>query len=149
GGGGGRGADGGLGRIAVTGFSSNTFSGALGRAGTLFVQQAGTGGVLTLDSTTITIAPGQTRTYGSLATANGPSTIFNQGTLALTTDALTIPNLLTLVQDGVVKGANRADATIGSFTVESGGLVTHSRGSLAGVNLNIAGTLTVQSGGSI
>jgi hypothetical protein len=152
GGGGGRfagSAVGGLGRIAVVGFSSNNFTGTLGRAGTIFVQQSGTAGDLTLDSTTVTIPSGEARPCSRMVGVNAPSTFINHGTLAPLDDSLTLGNLVTLVQDGVVTGANRNDASIGSFTVQSGATVAHSRGLLAGIVLNVAELLDVQAGGKI
>ena len=45
--------NGGGGRIAVTGFGAQQFGGTLGRAGTIFLQAAGTGGDLILDTTVL------------------------------------------------------------------------------------------------
>jgi hypothetical protein len=137
---------GGLGRIAVVGFNTNAFQGTLGRAGTVFVQPAGTGGDLRLDATTLQIAAQATRVYGSFSSGLSPSTIFNAGTLVMTDDTLVVPNRVTLVQDGVVQGSSNL---IGSVTVANGGVVTHTRGNTNGLQLHLSRTLTVETGGRI
>jgi hypothetical protein len=141
---------GGGGRIAVTGFGNNQFAGTLGRAATVFVQAAGTGGDLILDTTVLSIAANQTNTYGTiLCSTNGASTILNQGALAFTTDGWTVPGGVTLVQDGVIKGAARQSNYLGSLTVASNALITHTRGLLAGVQLRVADRFEIQAGGKI
>jgi hypothetical protein len=138
-----------MGRIAVTGYGTNLFTGVLGFAGTLFRQQAGKGGDLTLDATTLVIPPGVTNTYASLSSGAGASVITNCGTLALTTDTLTVPARVTLFQEGTICGTGRLDRAIGALTVASNAIVTHTRGNTNGVQLRVAGLFRVEAGGLI
>lgn len=140
---------GGGGRIAIVGFSSNAFLGTIGRAGTIFLRAAGQEGKLTVDGAGITITNGETRTWHSLTATNSPSTITNQGTLAFASDELSVSSLLTLVQDGVIKGSARTNGFIGALTILPGGLMTHSSKSCRGVQLKVAGSFNVHSNGVI
>jgi hypothetical protein len=148
---GGYSAPGGGGRIAIGGFTVNQFIGTLGRAGTIFIQaQNEEGGQLLLDNTSLTIAAGQTNRYAAIqSTTNGVSIITNLGALELTSDALVVGANLTFYQDGVVKGAQRGSNWIGAVTIQNGGLVTHLRGDINGVQLNVDGPLVVEAGGKI
>jgi hypothetical protein len=72
----------------------------------------------------------------------------NYGTLAFTTDALTLTNL-TLVQQGVIKGADRTENIIGSMLVQPNAVLTHLRGNTNGLRIRVAGLLEVQSGAAM
>src|SRR5262249_51190551 len=57
--------------------------------------------------------------------------------LDVAADAITVVNGVTLEKDGAFGASN----TIGSLTIESGGVVTHSQRLLAGLVLHVSGTL--------
>ena len=65
--------------------------------------------------------------------------------LDVAANAVTVGNTVTLVKDGSFGAADQ----IGTLTVLSGGVVTHSQRLLAGLVLNVGGTLDVQAGGRI
>ena len=58
----------------------------------------------------------------------------------------TIASGVTLIKDGALGASNDE---IGSLTVASGGVITHSSRNLDGLALTVAGTLNVQAGGAI
>jgi len=70
------------------------------------------------------------------------------GVLNVQSDAITVGSGVALIEDGDIRGAGIPD-TIGAFTVNSGGTVTHSQGLLAGLSFDVTGALTVNAGGSI
>ena len=144
------GGPGGGGRIAVTGYATHAFAGTLGRAGTVFLQRAGTAGQLILDKTILEIAAGESKTFDSITTtANGPCFLTNHGSLVFATDTWTVPSGLTLIQEGFIKGASRPSNYIGSLTIASNALVTHMFGHTNGLQLRVVGTLEIQPGGVI
>ncbi|MCX6903292.1 MAG: immunoglobulin domain-containing protein [Verrucomicrobia bacterium] len=139
---------GGHGRIAVTGYLSNDFTGIVGPAGTIYLQYGEAPGELVVIATTLTIPKDTTKTYQRIYAVGPPSTVVNQGILALVTNHLLITNM-TLVQDGVILNPDRNDNSLGMVTVGTGGLITHSHGSTRGLSLKVAGTLTVLGDGRI
>lgn|GEM_PF-5666761 len=137
---------GGGGRIAIVGFGTNEFSGSTGPAGTVFALGATVlGASLRLDRTEVTILTGETRTWASIESTTNHSTVHNLGVIAMSTDVLVIPTGLTLIQDGVIKGATRSNELIGAVTIRSGAVVTHTPRSCRGVQLKVAGTFLVES----
>ncbi len=140
---------GGGGRIAITGFGSSAFGGMLGRAGTIFTQATGAGGHLRLDGSSLTIAANATNVFSSFSATTNGGTIYNYGTLAMAEDALVVGPGMSLMQNGVVKGASRPDDWIESVTVQTNGAIWHSQGLLRGMQINVVGTLEVQAGGRI
>jgi len=134
----------------VTGYATHAFAGTLGRAGTVFLQRAGTAGQLILDKTILEIAAGESKTFDSITTtANGPCFLTNHGSLVFATDTWTVPSGLTLIQEGFIKGASRPSNYIGSLTIASNALVTHMFGHTNGLQLRVVGTLEIQPGGVI
>ncbi len=141
-------ADGGSGRIAISGFDTNEFTGTLGRAGTLLLRPLEGGGVLRLDNTFVTIASGQTRVLTQLTVGtNGPARLQNEGTLELAADELTVPAGLTLIQDGEIRGRGRGTNVFGSLTVRSNAVITHSARLQRGVQLKVDGPVLIEEGG--
>lgn len=140
--------DGGSGRIAISGFGTNEFTGTLGRAGTLLLRPLEGGGVLRIDNSFVTIASGQTRVLTQLTVGtNGPARLENQGTLELAADELTVPAGLTLIQDGEIRGRGRITNVFGSLTIRSNAVITHSGWLLRGVQLKVDGPIVIEEGG--
>ncbi len=140
----------GFGRIAVQGHSTNGFAGSLGPAGSTYLAAFGQSGELRLGNTTVTNAPGATLRLSTLATnAPGRATLYNLGVLELGDDQLDLPGEITLVQDGIIRGRGRTNDVFGSLTVRSNAVMTHSRGLIRGLQLNVAGVVTVDRGGAI
>jgi hypothetical protein len=141
---------GGGGRVAVMGYSENSFSGELSDAGAVFTQQSGKAGSLLLNQAVLAIAADTTRRFDEInASNNGWSYIYNNGSLALDSDRFIIGKNLRFFQDGVIKGSDRDGNWIGSATIAEGGYLTHSQGKTSGAELNVVGMLTVESGGWI
>jgi hypothetical protein len=71
------------------------------------------------------------------------------GLLMVLSDAVTVGNLVTFIEDGDLRGTGQPADTIGAFTVNSGGTVTHSQGLATGLSFTVTGALTVNAGGAI
>jgi hypothetical protein len=71
------------------------------------------------------------------------------GILKVLSDQATIGSGVTLTEDGELRGSAGAPDTLSTFTVNSGGVVTHSQGLEAGLSFDVTGTLTVNAGGVI
>jgi hypothetical protein len=144
------GGAGGGGRIAIAGYTNNAFAGTLGRAGTIFLQPAGTTGQLILDTTILDIGAGDSKTFDSInTTTNGACYLTNRGVLVMAQDTLTVPSGLTLIQEGIIKGANRSSNYIGTLTVAANAVITHLLSHTNGVQLRVVDTLDIQPGGII
>jgi hypothetical protein len=113
----------------------------------------------------LTLAAGSSSTIENLLLAGSTTVLVNHGALALPSfdptsislgtfhnsasgvlhvesDAITVGNGVTLIEDGDLRGGLAAD-TIGSLSVNGGGSVTHSQGLLSGLSFRVTGTLTV------
>jgi len=77
--------------------------------------------------------------------ADGIIHIESGSRLDVVSDAIVVNDGVTLIKDGVFGASD----VIGNMTIDSGGIVTHTDRYLAGLELNVLGTLEIQSGGSI
>ena len=77
---------------------------------------------------------------------SGTVNIAAEGRLSVGTNSVTVTSGVTLVKDG---SWGEIGDEVGTLTVLSGGVVTHSLRRLPGLVLNVTGTLDVQSGGQI
>jgi YD repeat-containing protein len=107
-------------------------------------------GAMALNGGTLRIANGGNYTTSTFETTNfqsGTVAIDAGGRLGVGSGNVTVGSGVTLVKDGAL-GSSGPDS-IGSVTVLSGGLITHSPRLIAGLSLNVTGLLDVQSSGLI
>jgi hypothetical protein len=111
-------------------------------------------GTLTLAG--LTISGGVVTNVGTLnvstlnaATMTSGGALVNTGTLVVAAPDVVVGNGATLTQDGDLHASGMAANTLGSLTVASGGVVTHSVGLLGGLSVTVTGSLDVQAGGRI
>jgi hypothetical protein len=71
------------------------------------------------------------------------------GLLTVLADTVSVGSGVTFIEDGNLRGAGQPADTIGAFTVNSGGMVTHSQGLATGLSFTVTGALTVAAGGAI
>jgi hypothetical protein len=130
--------------------ASSVTIGSLELDGTLVVTDVGA-----LQVTTQSTMKGSITNAGTLAlpalnasTLTG-GTLTNTGTLVVAEGAVVIASGVTLVEGGDLHAAGLGADTVASFTILSGGVVTHPRGLLDGLAFAVTGLLDVQAGGSI
>ena len=93
-----------------------------------------------------------TLTLGEFSPANITAGSFHNtttGILNVLSEQITIGSGVTLTEDGDLRGPAGTPDTLSAFTVNSGGVVTHSQGLAAGLSFAVTGTLTVNAGGFI
>jgi hypothetical protein len=101
---------------------------------------------------TLNILNGTTFSIGVFDTSNiqgGTVNLPAGSILDITADVATIGTGVTLIKDGQFSNVPGQEHQIGALTVQSGGVVTHSSRLLAGLVLDVTGTLDVQSGGLV